>query len=70
MIIMEGEKRDFEAKISELESRESATSQQVGELKTQVEELVVHKGSLESKLNIANEIKQDITPFCYQACNM
>ena len=37
VIIMEGEKKDFEARISDLESRESATSQQVGELKTQVE---------------------------------
>ena len=51
---MEGEKRDFEAKISELESRESVVSQQVGELKTQVEDLVAQKGSLENQINIAN----------------
>ena len=37
VIIMEGEKKDFEARISELESRDFAVSQQVGELKTQVE---------------------------------
>ena len=70
VIIMEGEKKDFEARISELESRESAANQQVGELKTQVEELVVQKGSLENQLKIANEKKQDITHFRDQACKI
>ena len=67
---MEGEKRDFEAKNLELESKESVESQQVGELKTQVEELVVQKGSLENQLNIANEKKQDITSFRDQTCTI
>ena len=34
LVIMEGERNDFEARISELESRESMESQQVEELKT------------------------------------
>ena len=36
VMIIEGEKKYFEAKISELESRESATSQHMMELRTQV----------------------------------
>ena len=40
-MIMEGEQKDYEDRILELESRESVTIQQVGELKTQVEDLVV-----------------------------
>ena len=55
VIIMEGEKKDFEARISELESRESVVSQQVGELKTQVEGMVAQKGSLENQLKVSNE---------------
>ena len=45
-MILEGEKKDSEAKILNLESRESTTSQQVEELKTRVEELVKQKESM------------------------
>ena len=54
-MIMEGEKKYFEAKILELEWRESATSQHMRELRTQVEELVVQKGSLETHIKVENE---------------
>ena len=37
LVIMEGERSDFKARISQLESRDSATNQQVEELKSQVE---------------------------------
>ena len=40
LVIMEGERNDFEAIISQLESKESVASQQVEELKNRVEELV------------------------------
>ena len=70
LVIMEGERNDFEARISQLEPRESVKSQQVEELKTQVEELVKQKESPENKLKIANKKKQDITLFCDQACKI
>ena len=69
-MIMEGEKKDFEAKISVLGSRESASCQKMGELRTQVEELVTQKGSLETQLKVENERQLDITPFCAQACTI
>ena len=40
MVIMEAHNNDFEARISQLESREIAANQQIEELKTQVGELV------------------------------
>ena len=39
---------DFEARISEMKSREYVVNQKVGELKSQVEYVVAHKGSLEN----------------------
>ena len=69
-MIMEGEKKYFEDNISELESRESATSQQMEELRTQVEELVAQKGSLEAQIMVENEGQLDITPFRAQACTI
>ena len=45
-MILEGEKKDYEAKILELESRHSATRQQMGEFRTQVEDLVTQNRSL------------------------
>ena len=42
----------------------------MGELKTQVEELVAQNGSLDNQVKIANELKQDITPFRDQACKI
>ena len=53
--IMEGEKKDFEDKIVELELYKYATIHQVGEIRAQVEELVARRGSCESQLKIANE---------------
>ena len=67
VIIMEGERKDFEARISKLELREPTMSQQVGELKNQVEELVAPKGFIENKIKISNERQHDITPFHDQA---
>ena len=67
LVIMKKERSDFEARISQLESRESAASQQIEELKNRVEELVEQKGSLKNQLKIANEKKKGITPFCDQA---
>ena len=67
---MEGEKGDFEVKISELEWRESTTTQQLGELKARVEYFLAHKGFLENQLKIANEKKLDIMPSCDQACKI
>ena len=40
LVIMEGERNYFEPRISQLESRESAASQHIEELKARVEELV------------------------------
>ena len=70
LAIMEGERKDFEARISHLESSKSEESQQVEELKTRVEELVEQKGSMENQLKTANEKKQEITPFCDQTCKI
>ena len=70
LVIMEGEKNDFEAQISQLESRETATNQQIEELKTQVEELVEQKESLRKQLELDDKKKKDITPFCDQECKI
>ena len=67
---MEGEKNDFEAQISQLESRETATNQQIEELKTQVEELVEQKESLMKQLELDDKKRQDILPFCDQVCKI
>ena len=53
---MEGEKKDFEKKISELEAQKYATNRETGELRTWV-------GELETWIKVANERKLDITPF-------
>ena len=55
VMILEGEKKDFEAKILELESRESATCQEMGEFRTRVGELVTQNKSLEAHLKVENE---------------
>ena len=55
LIIMEGEKNDFEAWISQIDSRDSAANQQVEELKTRVEELVKEKESLVEKLELVEK---------------
>ena len=67
MTIMEGEKKDFEEKIAELEWHKSAAIRQVGELRTQVEELVAQRGYFEAQLSIENDRQLDITPFHDQA---
>ena len=47
-MILEGENKDSKAKILELESRDPTTCQQMGELRTQVGELVTENRSLEA----------------------
>ena len=67
--IMEGEKKDFEDKILELEAQKSAVNRQAGELRTRVDqELEAQNRELEIQLKIANERHLDITSFCDQAC--
>ena len=61
--IMEGEKRDFEGKISELEAQKSAACKQTWELRTRVEELEEQNRILENQLKAASERQCDITPF-------
>ena len=65
---MEGEKRDLEDKISELEAHNSAASRQMRELRTRVEEMEEQNRTLETQLKTANERQPDIIPFCDQAC--
>ena len=67
MIIIEGEKKDFEDKIAELELQKSAAIRQLGELGAKVEELVTQRESFEAQLKIENERQLDITHFCNQA---
>ena len=67
---MEGEKSDFKARISQLDSRDFSKTQHVEELNTRVEELVKKKESLENQLNLADEKMKDITPFYDQACKI
>ena len=64
LMIIKGEKSDFEAQISQLESRELATKQQVKVLKNKVEELVRKIESLAKKLELEDKRKKDITLFC------
>ena len=61
---MEGERNEFEARISQLESREIAANQQIEELKTRVGELVERKESLMKQLELADKKRKDITPLC------
>ena len=48
--IAEGEKKDFENKISELEAQKYATDMKSEELRVRVGELEAQKNSLESQL--------------------
>ena len=64
---MEGENNEFEAWISQLESRELTTNQQVEELKTWVEELAKEKEYLIEQLELADKKRKEITLFCDQA---
>ena len=66
--IMEGEKKDFEDKISELEAHKSAASRQTGEIKTREEELEEQNIILDNQLKKANERQPDMTPFHVQSC--
>ena len=61
--ITEGEKKDLESKILELEAQRSAVNKQTKELKNQAEELEVHNQSLQTQLKTSSERKLDITPF-------
>ena len=65
--ITEGEKKDLENKISELEVQKAATNRQAEEINAQVVELEAQKNSLEIQLKAANEQQIDITPFREQA---
>ena len=53
--IIDGEKKDFENKISELEARKSAADRQAEEIRTQVGELQAQNSSLETQLKTTNE---------------
>ena len=66
LMIMEGERSDFEPQIAQLESTELVINQQVKELKTQMEELVRKNEYLARQLELEENIKQDVTPFCDQ----
>ena len=70
LMIMEGDKNDFESRIYQLESREIVANQHIEELKIQVGELVERKESLMKQLELANKKKKDITPLCDQACKI
>ena len=65
---IEGEKRDFEDKILELEAHNSVASRQTGELRTRVEEMEEQNITLETEIKIAIERQHDIIPFYDQAC--
>ena len=53
--IIDGEKKEFENKISELEAWKSATDRQAEEIRTQVGELEAQNSSLETQLKTTNE---------------
>ena len=61
--IMEGEKKNVENNISELEAHKYAPSRQEEELRAWVGELEARNNSLEIQLKVANEWQLDITPF-------
>ena len=63
LMIMEGDKNDFEAQIYQLESREIVANQQIEELKIQVGELVERKESLMKKLDLDDKKRKEITHF-------
>ena len=67
LMFMEGERSEFKARISHLESRESIVNQQVEELKAQVEELGRQKESWVEQLELENKRKQGVTLFCDQS---
>ena len=53
--ITEGEKKDLESKILELETQRSTINRQIEELRTRVEELEEQNRILENQLKAANE---------------
>ena len=63
VVIMEGEKKDFEERTSEIEAHKYATDRQIGELRTRVDELEEQNEILENQLKAANERHPNITPF-------
>ena len=65
--ISEGEKKDFERKISELEARKYAATRQMGEIRIRVEVMEEQNKMLEDQLQTDNESQLGITPFCDQA---
>ena len=67
MVIMEAQNNDFEARISQLGSREIVVNQQIEELKTWVEELVKQKEYLTGQLELVDNKRKDINNFCDQS---
>ena len=65
--IVEGEKKEFENKISRLEAQKSVTNRQAEELRDRVGDLETRNNSLETQLKTTNERQLDITPFREQA---
>ena len=61
--IIEGEKKDFENKVSELEAQKSVTDRKAKELRSRVGDMEAQNSSLETQLKIANERQVYITPF-------
>ena len=65
--IIEGEKKDLENKISELEVQNPATDRQAEELNAWVVELEARNNSFKIQLKEANERQVDTTPLREQA---
>ena len=59
--ITEGEKRDLESKVSELEKKKVVAD-------NTTEELEIHNNLLEKQLKVENEKKFDVTLFYNKAC--
>ena len=61
--IIDGEKKDLENNILELEAQKATTDKQAKELKARVAELETRNNSLEIQLKEANERQVNITPL-------
>ena len=69
-MIMDGEKKDLEEKVLELEIQKFAVNKQAEELRTWAKELEAQNKSLETQLKTTTERQPDIIPFCDQACSI
>ena len=68
--ILDGEKKDLESKMVEIEVQRSKTYKQVEESKVQIAELEAHNSSLDVLLKATNERKMDITPLREHALSL